>query len=408
MTTNKDTLFIQNMLLSSLRIHSVILSSGYEEIELLDHGLRKNIWGREGYTDFTEHYLPSLQEHTIYVMKDGFSSYYALVRLPLDSSILSIGPYLLEEIDENFFTKVVSQNRLSQNMMPSLQNYYTSVPFVDSTLIISTLNTVATFLFESASNYKISFVDQVFQTNEPTFDFIPEPEMSLAMEVLESKYDKENRLIAAISKGDRREAIKAFHDFSRVWVTLRGTEPLQSQKNQAIVLNTLCRKAAETSFVHPIYLEELCSSFEKRINEASKLASFEELYLEMVRKYCVMVANHSLKQYSSLIRKALHSIHFHLSLPLSLSTVAKELAVHPNYLSTLFTKELHITFTEYVHQERMKAAIKLLNTTDMQIQNIAWYVGFSDVNYFTKRFKTFTGLTPSVYRKNVQQKKTLS
>ena len=63
------------------------------------------------------------------------------------------------------------------------------------------------------------------------------------------------------------------------------------------------------------------------------------------------------------------------------------LNVNPNYLSTIFKKELDVTLTEFINQQRIHIAVKLLNTTDLQIQDVAWNVGMNDVNYFTKLFK---------------------
>lgn len=61
------------------------------------------------------------------------------------------------------------------------------------------------------------------------------------------------------------------------------------------------------------------------------------------------------------------------------------------------------TLTDYINKQRIDAALKLLNTGDMQVQDIAYYVGISDVNYFTKLFKKQVGYTPSGYRKKIQK-----
>ena len=119
---------------------------------------------------------------------------------------------------------------------------------------------------------------------------------------------------------------------------------------------------------------------------------------EMVHKYCLLVKNHSMKGYSLLIRKILTRIDVDLTADLSLKTQAELLNVNPSYLSTLFKKETGYTLTEYVNKKRIENAILLLNTTAMQIQEIAQYCGIPDVNYFTKIFKKQIGKTPKEYR----------
>ena len=77
------------------------------------------------------------------------------------------------------------------------------------------------------------------------------------------------------------------------------------------------------------------------------------------------------------------------------------LGVNASYLSTLFKKETGKTLTEYVNGKRIEYAIFLLNSTQLQIQAIAQYCGISDVNYFTRLFKTAVGKTPKEYRDSI-------
>ena len=88
---------------------------------------------------------------------------------------------------------------------------------------------------------------------------------------------------------------------------------------------------------------------------------------------------------------------------LSLKAHADHLNVNASYLSNLFKKETGITLTEYVNRTRIDHAIFLLNTTDMQILNIAQSCGVPDVNYFTKLFKRIIGKTPKEYRQDTRR-----
>ena len=48
---------------------------------------------------------------------------------------------------------------------------------------------------------------------------------------------------------------------------------------------------------------------------------------------------------------------------------------------------------------RMKKAMELLNTTELNISEIAYDLGFSDPNYFSRTFQQVYGKTPSSIRK---------
>ena len=121
----------------------------------------------------------------------------------------------------------------------------------------------------------------------------------------------------------------------------------------------------------------------------------------MIRKYCLLVKNHSLKDYSLLIQKVIARIDVDLTADHSLKIYANLLSVHPSYLSSLFHKETGLTLTEYVNQKRVEHGVFLLNTTKMQIQMIAQQCGIPDINYFTRIFKKQYGITPSEYRKSL-------
>ena len=87
-----------------------------------------------------------------------------------------------------------------------------------------------------------------------------------------------------------------------------------------------------------------------------------------------------------------------LSANLSLSSLAATQNVSSGYLSTIFKRETGKTITEYISDERIKLASRLLTTTHLQIQTIALHCGIIDVQYFSKTFKKKTGKTPKEYR----------
>lgn len=55
---------------------------------------------------------------------------------------------------------------------------------------------------------------------------------------------------------------------------------------------------------------------------------------------------------------------------------------------------------KYLNMLRIEKAKELLKNTSISVSDIVDAVGYSNVNYFCKRFKKETGLTPSQYRKN--------
>ena len=154
----------------------------------------------------------------------------------------------------------------------------------------------------------------------------------------------------------------------------------------------------ENCAVHPFHIDKVSAEFAKKIELQTSEKGVTLLMKEMVRKYTLLVKNHSLRGYSPVIRRVMINIDSDLAADLSLSRQAQLLEVNPSYLSTLFKKETGLTLTEYVTRKRIDQAIFLLNSTNMQIQTVAAYCGIPDLCYFTKTFKKLVGMTPTEYR----------
>ncbi len=220
---------------------------------------------------------------------------------------------------------------------------------------------------------------------------------------LERRYAAENRLMYAVTHGQADTAEALMDSFSDARLERRSPDKVRDLKNYSIIANTLMRKAAESGKVHPMHIDSISSRFAKEIETARTAEEIYRLGREMARKYCLLVNNYSMKNYSPLVQKVLARVDADLTSDLGLEAQARLLNVNASYLSSLFKKETGCTLTDYVNNRRIEYAIYLLNTTDMQIQSIAQNCGFMDVNYFTRVFKKIVGRTPTEYRAKIRE-----
>lgn len=401
----KDVLqFTKNMIRAAAGVPAQLFDPAEQGWESIDLSLRKMLDPDFDYEAYFGRYTVYMEEKVFYCLSDNFSLYYIFMKLPegSDYPYIIIGPYLTENPDEGFYTKVIAQNQLSGSTMTALKNFYNVLQIADHAKVISALHILASFLYQEEEDCRIEFLEDQ-EKGQNMDSFVPGPDMYFSIHVIKERYDKENEFLKAVKKGNQEEAVIAYHNFSSYRISQRNKDPLRDRKNLSFVLNTLLRKASETSYVHPVYLDEISHRYALKIESAISTKQIENINLEMIRKYCILVRNQSLRNHSPIIRKAIDYINLNLSSPLGLKDIAALFNVNPSYLSSLFKKETGGTLTDYVNKQRIDAALKLLNTGDMQVQDIAYYVGISDVNYFSKLFKKQVGYTPSGYRKSIQK-----
>jgi len=87
----------------------------------------------------------------------------------------------------------------------------------------------------------------------------------------------------------------------------------------------------------------------------------------------------------------------------TLYSAAEAVHLNPSYLSQLFKQKVNMNFSDYVLEQRLKEATKLLGHTSLTITEIGERLGYVDVAHFSKTFKKITGRTPSAYRKSLIQ-----
>ena len=77
-----------------------------------------------------------------------------------------------------------------------------------------------------------------------------------------------------------------------------------------------------------------------------------------------------------------------------LSSVARTLGYHPNYLSALVRKETGKTFSELVQEQRMQRAEMLIERTTLSIEDVAQLSGYSSTSNFYKVYSGYFGHSP--------------
>lgn len=98
-----------------------------------------------------------------------------------------------------------------------------------------------------------------------------------------------------------------------------------------------------------------------------------------------------------IIKEAIEYIEKHFGEDINLVSVAENIGVHPNYLSTIFTKKCGESFVKFLTRKRIEEAKKLMKDPMLKLYEISEMVGYSDYRWFAKVFKQYEGVTPKKY-----------
>ena len=88
----------------------------------------------------------------------------------------------------------------------------------------------------------------------------------------------------------------------------------------------------------------------------------------------------------------------HFRDPISLESVARMFLISKEHLSRVFRKTFNATVNEYITSLRMERARYLITEEEIEIKQVAYLTGYSELPYFYRVFKKYFGLTPGQIR----------
>jgi AraC family transcriptional regulator, transcriptional activator of pobA len=142
-----------------------------------------------------------------------------------------------------------------------------------------------------------------------------------------------------------------------------------------------------------------------------EMESKDELQLEMlqsmVKRFVILCTRiyKTQEQYTTLgdrnmdtIREYNYLVEQHFRTEHSVAAYASMLHKSPKTLANLFSKISSKTPLQYIQERRMLEARRLLRYTDKSIKEIAFEIGFEDLQTFGRFFKNYQGSSPTEFK----------
>lgn len=119
-----------------------------------------------------------------------------------------------------------------------------------------------------------------------------------------------------------------------------------------------------------------------RLYKQQKLPAIENKESDIVREFNFLVekhfkTKHTVTDYADLLNKS------------------------PKTISNIFSKIGSKTPIQYIQERKLLEAKRLLHYTTLQVKEIAHEIGFSDIQAFSRFFKTQEGISPSEYKETI-------
>ena len=147
-------------------------------------------------------------------------------------------------------------------------------------------------------------------------------------------------------------------------------------------------------------LKEL-KNFDQDVERIYSIQDMENIIRKTL--WIMIEANKNLKpkKGKQVIEEALNVIDKYIFNPeMGLSFVASKIFVNDSYLSRVFKQETGQALTSYVMKKRIDESIRLLNTSDLKVYEIAERIGITNAHYFSISFKKQMGMTVKQYKES--------
>ena len=132
-----------------------------------------------------------------------------------------------------------------------------------------------------------------------------------------------------------------------------------------------------------------------KINSADELSSWVTGIMNRFIMYCFDYAK---AHHSDVLYKAMQYVKANYREKITLDDVASAIYLSRSYLCKVFKDEMGETLFSYINRIRVEKAKTLILDDSISIADVGGMCGFNDQSYFTKVFKSQTGVSPKKYR----------
>lgn len=178
-------------------------------------------------------------------------------------------------------------------------------------------------------------------------------------------------------------------------------DALRQAKNECICAAAIAARLAIAGGVDCAAALQISDLFIQKVEMLRDAHALHRLQWDLLFDYAARVrtARHGLQNGSALFNRCVKYVSRNLARPIAVEEMARTLNISRAYLSTCFKRETGVTLTQYIQQEKVLEAQRLLRHTSHTILEISDYLAFSSQSHFQTVFKKVSGKTPLEFKK---------
>lgn len=213
----------------------------------------------------------------------------------------------------------------------------------------------------------------------------------------------EKQLTDIVTSGDTERLREWIREVPSVRTGTIADSFIRQNKNNFIVTTALVSRAAVRAGMDLEDAYRMSDSFILMCENAKTAEEISSLYISMLTGYTGSVAGiKKITEGSALKNDVLKYVTHHISETITTDDVAEHLFMSRSHLSTLFKKTCGEELSRYIQMIKIERSKELLPDRNRTITQISDYLGYSSSSHFTRVFKSITGMTPAVFRKNIR------
>ena len=306
-----------------------------------------------------------------------------------------VGPLLIDAVSEVKLDKALNKTQIPNRIKWQVQETVRELPILPFTRMIQfSLMLHYTISGEKITTKDLRFLDEASSADSPVDPTSPSWQKGVRA------WEREQELLRHVTEGNELDTKHRDRLSLGMQVGKLGSgDNLRQMKNQLIIFTALCMRAALRGGILAETAYELSDRYIQAIEASTQIPEIIEISRVMEEDFThrVRLAKEA-GGISPQIQRCLDYISFHRQQKISVSDLAEQAGYAENYLIVKFKAETGKTISEYIRTEKMEYAKSLLKSTDDPISEIAERLGFATQSHFGKRFRDYTGCSPSEYR----------